>query len=140
MPGLSYLKKEEKLKRKGFTLIELMVVMAIIAVLATLIIGAVTVARNTSKDTVHRGNARTLQAGLEAYFAKNRSYPATSGSVAFTAAATSVSVTLGATSECTVSTQLGGGIVTYTTGGYSITPYDSACTASLGAGDVLSNN
>ena len=129
-----------KKQKQGFTLIELMVVMAIIAVLATLIIGAVTVARNTSKETVHRGNARTLQAGLEAYFAKNRQYPASTGTVAFSAAATSTSVTIGATAECTVATQTGGGTVTYSTGGYSITPYNAACTASMGAGDVLTNN
>ena len=51
---------------QGFTLIEVVVVMAIIAVLAVLIVGAITIARNTAKETVHRSNARTIKAGMEA--------------------------------------------------------------------------
>jgi prepilin-type N-terminal cleavage/methylation domain-containing protein len=62
------------MKRKAFTLIELMVVMAIIAVLSTLIIGAISVARKTSKETTNRGNARSLETALEAFYAKNKSY------------------------------------------------------------------
>ena len=49
--------------------------MAIIAVLAVLIIGAITVARNTATETQNRNNARTIQASLEGYFAQNRAYP-----------------------------------------------------------------
>ncbi len=59
----------------GFTLIELVVVMAIIAVLATLIIGAIKIARTTAAETEHMSDARTLQAGLEAYYARYKSYP-----------------------------------------------------------------
>ncbi len=59
---------------KGFTLIELMVVMAIIAVLATLIIGAIQLARTTATETAHRSNAKTVQTALESTFAKNRRY------------------------------------------------------------------
>ena len=43
-------------KNQGFTLIELVVVMAIIAVLAVLVIGAITVARNTAAETTNRSN------------------------------------------------------------------------------------
>lgn len=50
---------------KGFTLIELMVVMALMAVLATLIIGAISLARAESVRGAHRANARTVQAWLE---------------------------------------------------------------------------
>lgn len=63
------------MKKKGFTLIELVVVMAIIAVLAVLIIGAITVARRTSTETIHRSNARTVQTATEAYYTKAKSYP-----------------------------------------------------------------
>ena len=59
---------------KGFTLIELMVVMAIIAVLATIIIGAITVARNTTKETTNRSNATILRTGLEQYYSRYRAY------------------------------------------------------------------
>lgn len=128
----------KKLRNKqGFTLIEVVVVMAIIAVLAMLIIGAITVARNTAKETTHRSNAKNIQAGMEAYFAKNKAYPATSGTVSFTTAGASANVTLTLTSECTVAAQAGGGTVLYTSSGYTITPYDSACTAGMGS-DAIS--
>lgn len=122
---------------KGFTLIELMVVMAIIAILAVLIIGAITTARNTARLTVHRSNAKTIQTGFEAYFAKTRAYPATSGTVSFATAAESAGVSLTGAPECTVAAQGGGGQVTYTVSGYTITPYDAACTTALTGEDVL---
>ena len=65
--------------KKGFTLIELMVVMAIIAVLAVLILGAVQLARNTSTETIHRSNAKGVQTALEANYAKNKRYCGTFG-------------------------------------------------------------
>lgn len=69
------LTREPNLKKnQGFTLIEVVVVMAIIAVLAALIIGAITVARNTAEETIHRSNAHAIQVALEAMYAKTRSY------------------------------------------------------------------
>ena len=62
-------------KHGGFTLIELVVVMAIIAVLALLVIGAIVAARNAQKRTVHRGNAATIQTAMEAMYTKNQAYP-----------------------------------------------------------------
>ena len=118
--------------KKGFTLIELVVVMALIAILAALGVGAIIVARNTAKETTHKSNAKTIQTGLEAYFAKNGNYPATTGTVSFTTAATSANnVTLALTPECTVATQAGGGTVTYTATGYIITSFDAICTTAL---------
>ena len=65
-----------KKRNLGFTLIELMVVMAIIAILAVLFIGAITIARNSAKETTNRTNAKTLQIALEAKFTSNQAYPA----------------------------------------------------------------
>lgn len=66
---------------KGFTLIEIVVVMAIIAVLASLIVGAINVARHTATETANRSNARTIRSCLESYFAKFRAYCESGGSV-----------------------------------------------------------
>ncbi len=68
------LKHSKFLKKQGFTLIELVVVMAIIAVLAVLVIGAINIARHTAIETTNRSNAHTLRSCLEAYYAKYRVY------------------------------------------------------------------
>ncbi len=86
---------------KGFTLIELVVVMAIIAVLAVLVIGAITIARQTAMETADRSNVRTLQTCLEADYTKFKAYCGatgqtacptlpTTGSVMFTAMAADI--------------------------------------------------
>lgn len=69
------LKKLFKKDHGAFTLIELMVVMAIIAILITLIIGAITVARRTTRDTQRRSNVQTIKTALEGYYAANKLYP-----------------------------------------------------------------
>lgn len=105
--------------RQGFTLIEVVVVMAIIAVLALLVIGAITVARNTAKETAHRSNAKTLQSALEAYYAKNRNYTGLSnGTFAAVGTALSsagISVTMTTTGVCTDTVWNDGGTVTFST-------------------------
>ena len=78
---------------RGFTLIELMVVMAIIAVLAILVIGAIQAARRTSTATANRSNAKTVQTGLEAGYARYKSYCGAAGqAVTCTANATLAAV------------------------------------------------
>lgn len=126
------MKKSLFKKSKGFTLIELMVVMAIIAVLAVLVIGAIQIARRTATETANRSNARTIQAGLEAYYAKNKRYPDISGGTTFTTAVSSGQplngyVTLGST-VCAN----GGGTVTSSSNAYTIVIVDYGCTNSLG--------
>ncbi len=69
-----YLDPKRYLGKRGFTLIEVVVVMAIIAVLATLVVGAITIARTQALDTRLRNDARTIKAALEAYYAKNNHY------------------------------------------------------------------
>jgi prepilin-type N-terminal cleavage/methylation domain-containing protein len=51
--------------KKGFTLIELVVVMAIIAVLAALMVTAITAARKQSVNTQKVGNLKTIEVALE---------------------------------------------------------------------------
>lgn len=135
-------------KKKGFTLIELVVVMAIIAVLALLVVGAIIAARRTATATTNRGNAKTIQTAAEALYAKNKSYSAlgTATSQSFATAASTLGGVVGtvtlAPSACdSVTAYAGGGRVTYnaTTGVYTIIPVDHNCAASgeMTGGDVV---
>lgn len=129
----------KKMSKKGFTLIELVVVMAIIAILALMVLGAVIAARNMSLETKHRNNGKALQVGMEKYYASNKKYP-TLSAVTFTSAATTLNVTLDSTSECT-GTALGGGMVASSTDTtFAIQPYDSTCTNRLGTEEYKQPN
>lgn len=64
------------MNRKGFTLVEVVVVMAIIAVLTVLIIGAINVARKQMKYAEARAEIRDIRTGIEAYLSKFGEYPA----------------------------------------------------------------
>lgn len=65
---------------KGFTLIELMVVVMIIAVLSGLVLNVVNPAglRAKARDSSRAADLKRIQAALEAYFADNRGYPTSS--------------------------------------------------------------
>ncbi|RJO62019.1 prepilin-type N-terminal cleavage/methylation domain-containing protein [candidate division WS5 bacterium] len=62
--------------RKGFTLIEIVVVMAIIAVLAVLAVVAIGQVRQQAKRTRLIDDAKMIKTAVEAYYAKNKSIPA----------------------------------------------------------------
>ncbi|MEK7447226.1 MAG: prepilin-type N-terminal cleavage/methylation domain-containing protein [Patescibacteria group bacterium] len=62
-------------KNQGFTLIEVVVVMAIIAVLAVLVTGAIGIARRMARDTTRRADLRTLNTALVAFYTKNHRMP-----------------------------------------------------------------
>jgi len=75
----------EKIKRKqGFTLIEIVVVMAILALLAVLIMGAILIARRTSRDAKYRNDAKTVRDLLEGYYKDNKRYPPSAGTISRT--------------------------------------------------------
>jgi len=126
--------------KKGFTLIELMVVMAIIAVLAVLMIGAIQLARRTATETTNRSNAKTIQTGMEGYFAKNKKYPVVAAGSDLASVVATLGITkLSDTCDNAAETLTGGGLVESTTTKYTITPYNWDCTAALGASDILEN-
>ena len=60
---------------KGFTLVEMMVVLIIIAVLIALGIRAYIGYIGTSKLTKANGDIATVQAALDAYYSTNQNYP-----------------------------------------------------------------
>lgn len=61
---------------RGFTLIEILVVVAIIAVLASIVIVGLSGFRSRGRDARRVSDLRTVQNVLELYYAKNRTYPA----------------------------------------------------------------
>lgn len=65
------------MKRKGFTLVELMIVITVIAILATIAVVSFTRVQKQARDTKRRGDVRALATALQAYFSEKNTYPAT---------------------------------------------------------------
>lgn len=68
--------------KKGFTLVELMVVVAIIALISIVVVANVATARARSRDTVRAGDVKHLQEALQSYFSTNYTYPSSLSSLA----------------------------------------------------------
>lgn len=64
-------------KRKAFTLVELLVVVAIIGILASLIILNLMKAKSASRDARRAGDISMIKKAVEAYFVENTKYPPT---------------------------------------------------------------
>ncbi len=62
---------------RGFTLIEILVVVAIIGILAAAIVVTVNTARVGSRDSKRLADLKQLQTALQFYFDKNTTYPDT---------------------------------------------------------------
>jgi type II secretion system protein G len=62
-------------QRNGFTLVEFLVVIAIIALLAGLAVFSLTRAQRTARDTQVFKDTKTLQTALEFYYTENSQYP-----------------------------------------------------------------
>jgi prepilin-type N-terminal cleavage/methylation domain-containing protein len=71
------LKKGEVLRKKGFTLVELLVVMAIIGFLVAVVTGALNpiVLVNKAKDSRRKNDLNKIRIAFEAYFANKGYYP-----------------------------------------------------------------
>lgn len=61
--------------RKGFTLIEILVVVAIIAIIGVMAAVAVNSARSKQRDASRLSNVRQMQSALEDYFNESNAYP-----------------------------------------------------------------
>ena len=61
--------------KTGFTLIELMVVIAIIGILSTILYASFDVAKSQSRDKVRMASLKELQLAIELYKAQNGVYP-----------------------------------------------------------------
>ena len=62
--------------QNGFTLVEMLVVIAIIGILASLAIPNMTKARNKAKEAEVKANLHVIQAALERFYTDNGQYPA----------------------------------------------------------------
>jgi prepilin-type N-terminal cleavage/methylation domain-containing protein len=62
--------------RSGFTLVELLVVVIIIATLATVTLVIYAAQQRDANDNTRKGNATVISEALEKYYAKNNEYPA----------------------------------------------------------------
>lgn len=62
-------------KQKGFTLVELLVVLAIVGILLALAVGGIRIVQEVNRDTQRKAFARDIQLALESYQEKNNKYP-----------------------------------------------------------------
>jgi len=69
------------INKKGFTIIELLVVISIIGLLSTISVIALNGARKKSRDAKRVGDMKQLQTSLELYFNDNSRYPSATGSL-----------------------------------------------------------
>jgi prepilin-type N-terminal cleavage/methylation domain-containing protein len=75
--------------RKGFTLIEMLIVIAIIGILASIVLVGIGPVQRTARDARRASDLRQTQNALELYFSKNAAYPAAGNWAALTTALTS---------------------------------------------------
>lgn len=61
--------------KKAFTIVELLVVMAVIGILITLAVVGIQAIQRAQRETVRQNDLRNLQSKLEEYYGKYRMYP-----------------------------------------------------------------
>ena len=66
--------REVKMKNRGFTLIELMVVVAVIAILATIALFGLRSAQGSARNTQRQQIANSVRSGLERYYGDKNTY------------------------------------------------------------------
>lgn len=65
-----------KSKQSGFTIVELLIVIVVIGILATLVIVTFSGVQQKARDTKRETDAKALSSQLEVFYANNGSYPA----------------------------------------------------------------
>jgi len=64
-----------KKDNKGFSLVELLVVLAIVGILMALAVGGIRIVQQVNRDTQRKSLARDIQLALESYQEKENEYP-----------------------------------------------------------------
>ncbi len=67
--------KQKMSKKKAFTLIELLIVVAIIGILASIVLVSISNARLKARDAKRLTHMQSVQSALEIYFLENDRYP-----------------------------------------------------------------
>lgn len=75
MPDIIKTMVLHKQRQSGFTVIELVIVFAVVVILATLVIFSYNGVRSRDRDATRQENIVTLQGELEIYYAENSKYP-----------------------------------------------------------------
>lgn len=78
--------KLEQMKRKGFTLIEVLIVVAIVGILASVVLVGLGPVQRRGRDARRISDLRQAQTGLELYYNKRGEYPPTSDWASLTSA------------------------------------------------------
>jgi len=63
------------MNRRGFTLVELMIVITVIAILAAIAVASFTRVQKQARDTKRKADVRALQTALQVYFTEKGAYP-----------------------------------------------------------------
>lgn len=71
----------KKFNKKGFTLVELMIVITVIAILATIAVVSFTRVQRQARDTKRKAEVKTLETALQAYYTEKTTYPVSATSV-----------------------------------------------------------
>lgn len=79
--------------KRGFTLVELMIVITVIAILATIAVVSFTRVQKQARDTKRKAEIKSLQTALQAYFTEKQHYPNTAPVTPGTAQVASVALT-----------------------------------------------
>jgi len=64
-----------KLKQRGFTIVELLIVIVVIGILAALVVTTFTGIQQKARNTERETDVKAIHAQLEAYYAQNGKYP-----------------------------------------------------------------
>lgn len=65
-----------RLKQKGFTIVELLVVIVVIAILVALTLPNLFSLQERARDDERKNDLKNIQTALEAYYSDNNAYPA----------------------------------------------------------------